>query len=34
MTAPDWIYDTYFGNSLRDWTFAGAGAVVAIVAVV
>lgn len=33
MTAPDWIYESFFGNSLRDWTVAGAGAVVAIAAI-
>jgi small-conductance mechanosensitive channel len=33
MTAPDWIYGSFFGNSLRDWTVAGGGSAVAIAAI-
>ncbi len=34
MNAPDWMYSTLFGNSLRDWTVAIGGALVASVAIV
>jgi len=33
MNTPDWMYRTLLGNSLRDWTVAGASALVAITAI-
>jgi small-conductance mechanosensitive channel len=34
MNTPDWMYRDLFGNSLRDWTVAGASALVAIAAII
>ena len=34
MTTPDWMYNTLLGNSLRDWTLAIGGALIASVAIV
>ncbi len=33
MTAPDWMYRSFLGNSLRDWTVAAGSALAAIVAI-
>jgi small-conductance mechanosensitive channel len=33
MTTPDWMYRSFFGNSLRDWTVAAVSSVVVIAAI-
>lgn len=33
MTAPDWMYESYFGNSLHDWIVAAGSALFVIAAV-
>jgi hypothetical protein len=33
MTTPDWMYRSFFGNSLRDWTVAAGSAMLATIAI-